>query len=215
MSGLADSFCCSLASFHEIIGHNAALFDHGWHVHCILPSGWGNRQHFSTGTTTRHSDGAEEASGTSLFNKCSEAAWVSVPTQCFVCPTIHYEWKVSKKRSFLRAMITACACAGMRVLLCLPWLDTLLSLPSTSAKEIVRWVLKWKATDNDHDIFWHFIFLCDVTHWSSWQFVIMPVHRSSSVQRPLCVNKLNQDLLYMVLSETENCSLCVKILLIL
>lgn len=65
----------------------------------------------------------------------------------------------------------------------------LLSLPSVSAKEIVRWMLKWKTTDNDHHIlsfFWHFTFWCDVTDWSSWQFVIMSFHLSPSAQAPKC-----------------------------
>lgn len=77
-----------------------------------MPSGWGNHQHFSKRPTTSHSDSAHAASGTGLFNKHSEAAWLSVPTQCFVCLTILYEWEVLQKLSFLQAMITACVCAG-------------------------------------------------------------------------------------------------------
>ena len=37
------------------------------------------------------------ASGTSLLNKRSEAARLSVPALCFVSPAIHYEWKVSQQ----------------------------------------------------------------------------------------------------------------------
>lgn len=102
-----------------------------------MPSGWGNYQHFSKRPTSSHSDRAHAASGTGLFNKHSEAAWLSVPAQCFVCLTIHYEWEVLQKLSFLQAMITACVCAATRDLFRLSRLEGLLPLRSTSAKETV------------------------------------------------------------------------------
>lgn len=180
---------------------------------CILPSGWGNHQHFSTGT---HNQTQWQPVGpVCLTSAQKQPGWVCQSS--VLCAWLFImNGKFCENLAFLRAMITACVCAGMWVRFCLSWLDALLFLPSMSVKEIVRWALELKSTDNDHDIlslFWHFRFLCDATQWSSWQFVIMSDHLSS------CVNKLNlfqnRDLLYLVLSETDNCSLCVTIVLIL
>lgn len=180
----------------------------------------------AAGPTTRHSDRAQAASGTSLFNKRSEAAWLSVPTQCFVCLTIHYEWKVLRKLSLLWAMITACVCAGIRVLFCLSWIDALRSLPSMSAKEIVRWVLKWKSTDNDHDIL-SFFRAFHICMWCNTLKQLTVCHRASpsvflSATTTIVMRRQTELIsepglvvFGCCLRQTDNCSLCVKILLIL
>ena len=97
------------------VPHDAAPFTMVATVTASRPLAGGIISISAGGPTARHSDRAKAATGASLFNKHSEAAWTSVLTWCFVCLTIHYEWEVLQKLSFLQAMITACICAGMRV----------------------------------------------------------------------------------------------------
>lgn len=80
------------------------------------PVAGGNHQHSGTGShTTRHS-------GTSLFNKRSEAAWLRVRKLCFVSMTIHYEWEVfaggkktgiSPERCSQFACVPECKCSAV------------------------------------------------------------------------------------------------------
>lgn len=118
---------------------------------------------------------------------------------------------------FTEPTITACACGGMWMLFCLPWFDALLSLPCMSAQEIVRWVLERKATDNDHDIL--SLYSCMMQH-TGWQFFIILVHLSASVQRPSMktLNLFqNYELLYLVFSDRERWlfSICLELEMLL
>lgn len=88
------------------------------------------------------------ASGTSLLNKRSEAARLSVPALCFVSPAIHYEWKVSQQNCLFSQLASR---PETRALVCLS-LSTL-SSPSASAKEDCQMrAKKWKSTDSVRDI---------------------------------------------------------------
>lgn len=78
-----------------------AFSKHAYQSRCNLPSCWTLISILAEGPKTSHSDSAQMASGTSLLNKRSGAAWLSVPTQCLLCLTIHYKWKVLQKLSFL------------------------------------------------------------------------------------------------------------------
>lgn len=70
------------------------------------------------------------ASGTSLLNKRSEAARLSVPALCFVSPAIHYEWKVSQQNCLFSEPRSQLALRPeIRALVSLSWLDALLSSP--------------------------------------------------------------------------------------
>lgn len=89
------------------------------------------------------------ASGTSLLNKRSEAARLSVPALCFVSPAIHYEWKVSQQNCLFSQLASR---PETRALVCLS-----LSLDSFFAFHVCQRRLsdeskKWKSTDNVRDI---------------------------------------------------------------
>lgn len=90
-------------------------------------------------------------------------------------------------------MITACVCAGIRVLFRLSWFDAcffsslfVFHVCQRDCQMNVEMEIYWQWPSY-FEFFGHFMFLRDATDWSSWQFVIMPVHLSSSVQLPIVI----------------------------
>lgn len=140
------------------------------------------------GPKTSHSDRAQAASGTSLLNKRSGTAWPSVPTQCLLCLTIHYKWKVPQKLSWSQlACVLAYECFSVSLDLMLLFFSLFVfHVCQRDCQMNVEMEIYWQWPSY-FEFFGHFIFLRDVTDWSSWQFVIMPVHLSSSVQLPIVI----------------------------
>lgn len=109
------------------------------------------------GPKTSHSDRAQAASGTSLLNKRSGTAWPSVPTQCLLCLTIHYKWKVPQKLSWSQlACVLAYECFSVSLdlmlffflSLCLPCLPKRLSDECWNGNLLTMTIVFW--------VFWAF-----------------------------------------------------------